>query len=135
MDCETSKPFERFKDLLRKWKLDHVHLSFPKEHKNTQIILDEFSKEQIIAYSILLLPNACHDLWQLLYKVVPEDQTPPCPEYYRGRIPVLVEMWIYWGLKEKHIKSDFDPNHYYYVAACDPQARVTIPPCRSKEEF
>ena len=98
---------ERFNILLKKWAKDTMFDSFHitmKEHPiYHQITTAKVEKEILIGYICQHLEKHIHLCLILLYDLV--DNPPPIDEYYLGRVPVIKECWVYWAIKNNHIKN------------------------------
>lgn len=110
-----TEEFERFKLLLDEWHkkaaIYSSHFQMMK-HENFKKIL-EMDKDNVIGYACLLIKQHVHLCLILLDHLVSEDKRPPFDSYYAGRIPVIVECWKYWALKEKIIFRKHDVNAYW----------------------
>lgn len=112
-----TEQFDRFKQLLTEWSQAVSVLSGQREkHPNYNIMKKEFSAKQMIRYACLCLgdndPWSIHEVFAILYDMVPERFHPPIDPYYQGRVPVYVECWRYWALKNE-VRIKYDPTSYW----------------------
>lgn len=80
-------------------------------NKNIRKIIEEANSDTV-AFSCLFLEEYTHLALCILYELV-VDEKPPIPDYYRGRIPVILECWKYWALKNGYVKIEYDPSAYW----------------------
>lgn len=104
--------FDEFKSLVKQAANETRHLSgSQEEHPNIQRLLGE---EWPLAWACLMLEDdSIFQAFFLLGARVPAEKQPPFPEYYQGRVPVLVECYRYWALKEEYVSVKYDPTAYW----------------------
>lgn len=83
-------------------------------HRNVSIrrIVDE-RDENTVPFACLFLGGCSHLSLTILGEIVAVENRPPIPQYYAGRVPVIVECWKYWALEQKHVAIKYDPNTYW----------------------
>lgn len=103
--------FKQFRGMVKQAAIDSRHLSGAHEnHPSIQYLLNE---EWPVAWACLMLEDdSIFQAFALLEKV-PEDQHPPIPDYYRGRVSVVLECYRYWALERGHVAVKYDPAAYW----------------------
>ncbi|MFA5394956.1 MAG: cysteine-rich small domain-containing protein [Methanogenium sp.] len=128
----------KFCELLSEWDLATGAMSSPLSisvHPQKQKILDlKLPDKVLISYLLLNLHRYSHTCGILLYELVPWSKQPQIPEYYAGRVPVVVECWFYWGLEEGYIKTCYNPNKYWTKSCFDDKA-ISDSPQKNNERF
>ena len=105
--------YSEFLDLYTEWRQRNAGLSFERgDHPNCLKILQAENKMDIIGFTALQLDGR-QQAFHLLWKLVDERDRPPFDPYYAGRIPVLLECWRYWALKEGFLRVCYDPQSYW----------------------
>lgn len=112
--------YKEFEALFNEWHdgtagLSIITINHPLAQK---VINFDISEDLKISYTVMMLekPRLCWNAAILLFHLVKKENRPPIPEYYSGRVPVIVECWIYWGLEEGYTKTEYDPENYYTVS-------------------
>lgn len=114
-----TEQFDRFKRLLTEWsQAVSVSSASRSTHPVYETMKSTFSAKQMIRYACLCLdshgavPWSIHEVFTILYETVPERFHPPIDPYYQGRVPVYVECWRYWALKNE-VRIKYDPTSYW----------------------
>ncbi len=81
-------------------------------NKNIREIIAS-ADENTIAYTCLFLEKHTHLAFAILYELVKAENLPPIPNYYAGRIPVMLECWKYWALEKKFVTTKYDASGYW----------------------
>lgn len=105
--------FEEFKILMKEWNDAVMFQSSPTsmmKHPNYQKLISYSDKELIIRYACLILDRKNVFLCLLLLSELVGRNRPPLDKYYTGRIPVILECWRYWALKENIVFHPRDEN-------------------------
>lgn len=105
--------YEKFSELIKKAD-ERTRFLSGGHHNNEQVrqIIKE-ADENTITYTCLFLEEYTHLAFAILYELVPSINHPPIPEYYCGRIPVILECWKYWALVNKLVSTKYDPKAYW----------------------
>jgi hypothetical protein len=83
-------------------------------NKNQHIrrIIEE-ANDDTVTFACLILQSHVHLALAILYELVPENERPPIPDYYIGRVPVIQACWQYWALQKGFLQIKYDPHAYW----------------------
>lgn len=118
LEARTKMTFDEFKKYFYEWYDEARYYSSPtmiNNHPNREKIITAKNRDDIIGFTCLMFEQdkGTHEIISLLYEMVPKEKQPVINEYYYGRIPVIVECWKYWALKNNIVTIKYNPEKYW----------------------